>query len=158
MSSSTEQIAAFNDVVDETRLLFHRLRYVAERIHGGEAPSAGKRGVLQSLRRHGPLTVPQMARQRPVSRQHIQVLVNGLLDSGYVELMDNPGHKRSKLVRLTPTGTALIDAMLERERLLVEKTDIGMPAARLRDAAHVLRRLRELLANDRWHGLMEEGG
>jgi hypothetical protein len=40
--------------------------------------TAGKRGVLKGLDRLGPQTVPQMARARPVSRQHIQTLVNRL--------------------------------------------------------------------------------
>ena len=150
MKTTEAQVAAFAELVDETRLLFHRLRQVAEQVHGGGETTAARRGVLQSLRRDGPLTVPQMARQRPVSRQHVQVLVNALLDDGHVELIENPAHKRSKLVRLTLAGTTLIDAMLERERRLVEKAGIDIAATRLRDAAAVLCEVRELLLSERW--------
>jgi len=56
--------------------------------------SAARRGVLRSLARLGPQTVPQMAGARPVSRQHIQTIVNALAADGLVETIDNPAHKR----------------------------------------------------------------
>ena len=91
-------------LIDETRLLFHHLRRTAESLHRQGEITAGRRGVLESLHREGPRTVPQLARARPVSRQHIQKLVDPLAAEGLVELVDNPRHKRSKLVRLTAAG------------------------------------------------------
>src|SRR5262249_26714267 len=84
------QLAALQSVGDETRKLFHRLKAVAETVHGQGETSAGRRGILLDLARHGAHTVPQLARARPVSRQHIQTLVNALRTDRYVELIDNP--------------------------------------------------------------------
>jgi DNA-binding MarR family transcriptional regulator len=78
--------------------------------------SAAPQGFwLFDLDRSGSRTVPQMASARPLSRQHIQMLVNPLVEGRYVELVDNPAHKRSKLVRLTPKGRKLVDRMRKRE-------------------------------------------
>src|SRR5215471_1342535 len=63
-------------------------------------PSAS-RAALQLLQRHGPQTVPQIARARFSSRQNIQILINRLQQEGLVEIISNPQHKRSALVRLT---------------------------------------------------------
>src|SRR5512132_1591650 len=52
----------------------------------------------------GPLTVPQIARMRPTSRQRMQRLADELAAEGLVTFVDNPKHRRSKLVQLTPKG------------------------------------------------------
>ena len=100
MSKKPVALTGFGDSALESLLgaavaLFHRLQAVAdEAYHQGEL-SAGRRGVLRGLDRHGPQTVPQMARARPVSRQYIQTLVDVLAKEGYVGLIANPAHKRS---------------------------------------------------------------
>jgi len=77
---NASQTAALLRLFDEIPATLHRLKAVATRVHGLDASSAGRRGILRSLDSMGPQSVPQMARARPVSRQHIQVLVNGLLE------------------------------------------------------------------------------
>ncbi len=93
----------------------------------------------------GPQTVPQMARARPVSRQYIQTLVNQLLKEGHVELIENPAHKRSSLVRLTPQGKKFLDRMNRRQREILGKLEIKIAEKRLQTAAEVLRDVRKLL-------------
>ncbi|MGD8328356.1 MAG: MarR family winged helix-turn-helix transcriptional regulator [Acidobacteriota bacterium] len=156
MSRRAEGAAAFGELVDETRALFHRLRHAAEQLHGGDELTAGRRGVLQSLRRDGPQTMPEMARRRPVSRQYIQTLVNDLRAGGYVEMVDNPAHKRSKLVRLTAAGKALIETMEERERGAINALQLDLSATRLRDASEVLRLVRAALEEAPWEQIVEE--
>jgi DNA-binding MarR family transcriptional regulator len=143
-------VEAVEAVIDETRLLFHRMKLAAEQLHGAEGITAGMRGVLFGLDRSGPQTVPQMARARPVSRQHIQTLVNPLVERHYVELFDNPAHKRSKLVRLTPKGRRLVDRMRKRESKILGALGSGMSEKQLRSAATVARSLRETLAGEEW--------
>ena len=60
----------------EVVAMFHRLKLVATEIHREEGISAAMRGVLNELAQEGPATVPRIARRRPVSRQHIQTVVN----------------------------------------------------------------------------------
>lgn len=139
-------VGAVESLVDETRLLFHRLKLAAEQLHGAAQITAGMRGVLFGLDRSGPQTVPQMARARPVSRQHIQMLVNPLVARGCVELIDNPAHKRSKLVRLTPAGRRLVERMRRREATVLRALGKGISEKQFRSAAAVLRAVREALA------------
>ncbi len=148
-------VRALVAVIDESRLLFHRLKRTAESLHQQGATTAGRRGVLQSLQREGPQTVPQLARARPVSRQHIQQLVDPLAAEGLVELVDNPRHKRSRLVRLTDAGRRLVEEIERRERPVLEALADGLSAEDLEVAAGVLARLRELLADRRIQQLVE---
>lgn len=137
-------------VIDECRALTHRLRAASTQLHGDGAQSAGRRGVLLDLARFGDMTVPDLARRRPVSRQHIQILVNSLLDDGLARLVRNPAHKRSKLVRLTAAGRRCVEAIQARESGVLGRLDLGVPTARLREAAETLRRLRVALENENW--------
>lgn len=80
-----------------------------------EGVSVGVRAVLDQLRRGGPLTVPQLAAGQSLSRQFVQRMVNEAAAAGFVELVDNPAHRRSRLVRLTGRGQEVIDAVATRE-------------------------------------------
>ena len=142
-------------LIDETRMLFHRLKLVAEEVHGQGKLSAGRRGVLRDLHRRGPQTVPQLARARPVSRQHIQSLVNDLEDDGYVELIDNPAHQRSRLVRLTAAGGKRLRVMEQLESKLIGELDIAISQTRLRAATKVLREVRGHFEGDRWRSAIQ---
>ena len=93
----------------------------------------------------GPHTVPQIARMRPVARQHIQKLANEMAADGLIELIDNPAHKRSKLLRLTPKGEARYEELSAMFVDLIEQCARGMNEADLRTAATVLRAFRAKL-------------
>jgi len=147
---------ALGSLFDETRALFHRLRLAAEQIHQQGELSAARRGVLISLQQLGPLSVPQMARARPVSRQHIQVLVNSLADDGLVEAARNPAHKRSPHFQLTPRGERLVRVMERREARVVAQLEIGIPDTELRAAAAVLREVRKRFEGRRFDRLVED--
>jgi Transcriptional regulators len=123
---------------------------VAKQIHRQGELSGGRRGVLRDLDRLGPQTVPQMARVRPVSRQHIQTIVNQLAVEGYVEFIENPAHKRSHLVSLTEEGKELVDEMNRLELDLLTGLELGIPEEDMRTAASVLRALREFFDSNRW--------
>src|SRR3954447_985358 len=63
-----------------------------------------------------PLTVPQVARAWWLSRQSVQRVANELADEGLAAYEDNPGHRRSKLLRITPTGASALRAIREAQR------------------------------------------
>lgn len=141
---------AFLALEREVRGLFHQLRAAAEAIHAPhDALPIPLRGVLESLHRDGPTTVPALARARPVSRQYVQTIVNALLDEGLVETRDNPGHRRSSLVALTASGRRRFEAIQARERRIVARLELGATDAELREAARVLRAVRRALARRR---------
>ena len=58
-----------------------------------------------------PLTVSQIARNMGLTRQAVQTLVNGLCDTGLIELLENPDHKRAKLAELTSEGKSVYQQM-----------------------------------------------
>lgn len=147
--------AAVEQVLEETRAFAHRLRIAWDQLHGAADISDSHRIVLQMLDRRGPRTVPQLARARPVSRQHVQSIVNSLLEEGAVELIPNPVHQRSHLVSLTPAGKMLVDQLRLKETLLVEGLRIEVADEDLRAAAGVLNRLRAAFESERWRQLVD---
>ena len=72
----------------------------------GAVSETGKRiwALLRILKLYGPLTVPQIARMRSVSRQYIQRLANDIVEEGYADYTSNPGHKRSQFLKITEKG------------------------------------------------------
>jgi DNA-binding MarR family transcriptional regulator len=101
---------------DEVRLLEHRLVQAAGALHGTDDVSIPGRAVLEYLQRSGPTSVPDIARARYVTRQHIQATIDGLAHAGLVRHTSNPAHRRSPLFALTETGADSITAMHKRER------------------------------------------
>ena len=148
--------SAFNTLVNETVLMFHRLRIVAEQVHQHGEMTGGLRGILRSLDKLGEQTVPQMARARAVSRQNIQAVINQLVDERLVELTPNPAHKRSPLARLTPRGKKVVDAMNQQEARLLSKADLGLTDQELREAAETLRIVRAYFESERWKRLLNQ--
>jgi len=147
---TTGQVEALDSIFNEAVALFHRMRVAAEEVHRQGEMSAGRRGVLRGLDRLGPQTVPQMARARPVSRQHVQMLVNQLARDGLVEYIENPAHKRSHLVRLTQQGKELVESMVRRELRVLGQLSIQTSEKDLTAAADVLRSVRALLQSHEW--------
>lgn len=147
--------SALESLFGETVSLSHRLRTVAEHVHQQGETSAGKLGVLRGLDLFGPRTVPQIARARPVSRQYIQALVDELAEEGHVEFLDNPAHKRSRLVRLTPKGKGFLHAAIRRQGKLLARLKIGIPEKDLRSAASVLHTLRAFFEGEHWKRMVK---
>lgn len=135
------QIDAFYPLTVAARRLFHRLGQAASTLHRESGISAGMRAVLESVISGGPQTVPQLARARPVTRQHIQGLVNALLEAGLVDYAENPAHKRSKLVAPTAGGRAAFAAMRARESAAFAALDLACTPEELAAAEAVLRTL-----------------
>jgi DNA-binding MarR family transcriptional regulator len=133
---------ALFELVDEIRLQFHAWARLADALHRDVGVSASMRAVLEFLQRNGPTPVPRIAQQRGVSRQHVQAIVNDLLDAGLVELGDNPAHQRSRLVALTADGRRAIDTVQRSERKTLGTALRGVDDEALRAATDVLRRLR----------------
>src|SRR5262245_49751000 len=93
---------------------FFRIRALGQKTGLITSWGGGAFGFMRSLALLGPLTVPQIAQMRPTSRQRMQRLADELAAEGLVEFIDNPRHRRSKLVRLTPKGNARYRALNTR--------------------------------------------
>ena len=143
-------------VVDETIALFHCVRWVAEQIYGEDGRSTTRRGILRGLARYGPRTVPQLARSRSVTRQHIQEVVGRLVADGLVELVVNPSHARSRLVRITPRGTAFVARTDDVDARVLVAIGGELKTPTLALTARTLRAVREAFEDEpRWRHVIE---
>jgi len=95
---------AIAELLLEVAQCFFRVRALGQKTGLITSWGGGAFGFMRSLALFGPLTVPQIAQMRPTSRQRMQRLANELAAEGLVEFIDNPKHRNSKLVRLTPKG------------------------------------------------------
>ena len=101
VDSKAEAIA---ELMLEVAQCYFRIRAVGQKTGLITSWGGGAFGFIRSLALLGPLTVPQIAQMRPTSRQRMQRLADELASEGLVEFINNPKHRRSKLVQLTPKG------------------------------------------------------
>lgn len=151
-----EQVEAFYPLSLSVRSLFHKMGNAVTVLHEGSGVSVGMRAVLESLITGGPQTVPQMARVRPVSRQHIQKLVNELLAIGYAEYQDNPAHRRSKLVSVTENGRKHFSSLREREIEALTRLSTSIAVKELEQAGQVLSALIERFQSPDWQKIVDD--
>ena len=114
------KMRVLGQLIDEVSRVHFRLGALAERIHHEGQSSSGRRAILRNVVELGPLSVPELARMRPVSRQFIQTLVNQMVADGWVTLEPNPAHRRSRLVTPTPFGRRALSEMVAKEAPAVE--------------------------------------
>ena len=133
---------------NEARLLVHAVKEWAETLHFGVDITVGMRAVLELLLREASMSVPDAARARLVSRQHIQQQVDALLERELVRREPNPAHKRSPLIALTDRGRALIQNMRAEELHALSRLQAGTSDSAMRDATQVLAAWKEALIND----------
>jgi DNA-binding MarR family transcriptional regulator len=88
-----------------------------------------------------PLTASQVARNMGLHRQTVQPLVDALAADGLVELIDNPNHRRARLIRMTAAGKAAYDEALLRQVAWANATSNRLPAKKLAEAEALLREI-----------------
>jgi DNA-binding MarR family transcriptional regulator len=147
---NSEHAEVVMSALEETVALFFRLRAVLEDIHGHSEISGSMRGVMRDLYANGPQTVPQMARRRPVSRQHIQAIVNDLQRAGLVTLAENPRHKRSRLVQLTALGERELQDIFAREHAVLNEVEFPVSVEEIAEATAIIARVRHTLESNEW--------
>jgi len=108
------------------RRLFRAMAESADAYLADSGLTAADRAVLEFLYPERELTVPNIARQYQVSRQHVQVTINRLLDQELVISVDNPRHKRSSLLRLTQLGREGFAGIRRHEGALLDEVFAGL--------------------------------
>ena len=109
------------------RRLFRTMAQMADGYLAAHGLSAADRAVLEFLYPEEALSVPEIASRYQVSRQHIQVTVNALLDDGLIEARPNPRHKRSPLIALTYVGRELFRKIRNIESEFVDALFVDIP-------------------------------
>ena len=120
---------------------FFRIRALGQKTGLITTWGGGAFGFMRSLALDGPLTVPQIAEMRPTSRQRMQRLADELAGAGLVEFVDNPKHRRSKLVRLTRKGEAHYQKLSGRLLAIAATMGAELSEADIRNTIAVVRRI-----------------
>lgn len=118
-------------------------------VHQSTGITSGMRSVLEALYERGALTVPQIARSRGVTRQHIQALADRLIASELIDSHGNPKDRRSPLLRLTEKGTAVFEIVHERETQVLSGMSRALSAHDFDVALSALGALESHLAQER---------
>lgn len=136
-----------NDAYKVTWLIRRLFRAMAEQADAylrDSGLTAADRAVMEFLYPGEALTVPHIARRYQVSRQHVQITANRLLEEGLLRTQDNPQHKRSPLLRLSELGRDAFAEIRRNEDLLLDELYADIEIA---DIATTRRTLESLLRN-----------
>lgn len=134
---------AVAELMLEVAQCFFRIRAVGQKSGLITSWGGGAFGFLRSVALMGPLTVPQIAAMRPTSRQRMQRLADELAAEGLVAFVDNPKHRRSKLVGLTPAGEERYRAMAGKLLAIATASGKDLDLEQVTQSVAVLRRLGE---------------
>lgn len=140
-SAADRKAEAVAELMLEVAQCFFRIRAVGQKSGLITSWGGGAFGFIRSLALLGPLTVPQIADMRPTSRQRMQRLADELAAEGLVEFIDNPRHRRSKLVRLTPEGEARYRELDDRLLFIAATAGAALGETDIRKATGVVRQL-----------------
>lgn len=135
-------------VFSQVRTCFNHLKTLAEQLHQDLGVNPSMRAVMETLAASGQQTVPGIASIKGVSRQHIQTIMNALLTGGFVELLDNPAHKRSPLFDLTVRGREAFDAIQEREEEPLRRLAAAITSSDLKQANELLALINKQLIHE----------
>lgn len=127
----------------EVAQCFFRIRAIGQKTGLITTWGGGAFGLMRSLALLGPLTVPQIAQMRPTSRQRMQRLADELAADGLVRFVDNPKHRRSKLVELTRKGETRFREMDARFLAIASTVGVSLGDADIRRATEIVRQLSE---------------
>src|SRR5215813_12078096 len=138
VGSKAEGIA---ELMLEVAQCFFRIRAIGQKTGLITSWGGGAFGFMRSLAVLGPLTVPQIAQMRPTSRQRMQRLADELAAEGLVKFIDNPKHRRSKLVQLTPKGDARYRELDAKLLVVASTLGVALSEADIRRTAEIVRQL-----------------
>jgi DNA-binding MarR family transcriptional regulator len=138
MDSKAEAIA---ELMLEVAQCFFRIRAVGQKTGLITSWGGGAFGFMRSLALLGPLTVPQIAQMRPTSRQRMQRLADELAGERLVTFIENPKHRRSKLVQLTRSGERRYRQLNARLLAIASTMGVALSEADIRRTSDIVRQL-----------------
>lgn len=146
MSGRTPGGEALTDLILEAFRVHGDLLAEGDRIAGKHGQSSARWQVLGAIDADAE-TVPGIARAMGLTRQSVQRTVDLLGADGLVRYRDNPAHRRSKLVEMTPKGRKIYDAITSDQVEWVSGLSrrMNVRIQQMRDALDVLRKLGAVL-------------
>lgn len=132
-------------LIVEIRRAFNALAATGDSLHADLGVTSAMRALMEHLSEHGPAPVPDIARAKNVSRQHIQQMANALEAMGLLEFTANPRHKRSPFAALTPMGVQTFAEIRSREAGVLAGLARQLDPKTVGSAADTIARLRAAL-------------
>lgn len=136
----------FIDLVFEIFRSYGRIMKVGDVMGQPIGLTSSRWQVMGSLK-HNKASVSDIARYMGLQRQSIQRTIDLLRREGLVELIDNPKHRRSKLVALTPSGWKTIGEADNIRDDWIKRSTVGISTSELESAYTFLRRVRKRLGD-----------
>ena len=103
----------FPALVADVYELAGALRRLGETTAATEGQTQARWQLLSAIST-GDMTVPRAARRLGVTRQAVQRVANDLTSDGLTQFDENPDHRSSPLLTLTPSGDAVLAAINRR--------------------------------------------
>jgi len=123
------------------RRLFRAMAQKSGEYLGEYGISVADRAVIEFLYPDNMLSVPEIAERYKVSRQHVQVTVNSLIELDLVKTEKNPKHKRSLLILLNDKGRDLFNKIRAREKKEIDLLFTNIPASHRKQTRQTLETL-----------------
>jgi len=142
-ASGAELHALFKEVVHLQMILSE----AEDEIHEQAGMRTSQVKLANTLLELGQATVPDMAHTMKVSRQFVQTAVNELEKQGVLVFMENPRHKRSKLLKVTDHGRKILKEVARNEAGIIQQLLPNVNAASVMDASKLLEGIRGQLSN-----------
>jgi len=137
---------AITELILETFRLNGRLLEAGNELVGPLELTSARWQVLGAIENSPtPLPVAHIARNMGLSRQAVQRLANEMEKDGLVQFAPNPHHERAKFVLMTHRGKQACRSAMSKQQWWAESLAEGFSIDAIRDAVHVLRRLRHKL-------------
>jgi DNA-binding MarR family transcriptional regulator len=136
------------ELLNEIAYTYFPLRAAGDALTARFGQTTAEWGLMRTLDERGPMTVAALARSRPVARQWILRLANQLAGDGLIEFVNNPDHKRAKLMRITPRGKTLLRRIGAASETWVGEMKSDFDERAVRVTLEMLRKLRDRLTHD----------
>jgi DNA-binding MarR family transcriptional regulator len=144
MMKHTPQGDTFTDLVVEVFRVNGLLLAAGDQLAHPVGLSSARWQVLGVVE-HGPISVAHVAHNMGLARQSVQQTADGLEQDGFITYTENPHHRRSKLMQLTPKGRAALDEIAHRRVAWANSIAGDLVVEDLHTAIHLLRQARERL-------------
>ncbi|MGB5836538.1 MAG: hypothetical protein WBH14_05745 [Albidovulum sp.] len=141
----TSHERALYQLIKEIRGAFNELKALSDRMNADLDVTAAMRAVLETLCTNGAATVPDIARAKSVSRQHIQILADTLVSKGLARSVENPAHQRSRLLEITAEGRTRFNEVTQRETAALADLEKLIGTQEAAGAAKAVQKLRSAI-------------
>lgn len=144
MQNMNQQAEIFTNLILELFRLNGVLLAVGDRLTGPAGLSSARWQVLGVVE-HGPISVAHVARTMGLTRQTVRQTAEGLFKDGFIVYADNPHHRRSRLMELTPKARAALDYVAQRQAQWASAVVANHDLASLNETFNTLYQLRQTL-------------